>query len=277
LSAAGFILAGISDDHQMAILNGIYSKVMDKLEAGRYIYLGPGDSAVWHSSNGCWNAGLRSSTTTASFFSFAIAKSLAASPENISPLPRVWGSETWQCGITITALNSQALAAAKLATDHTFDEAIEQAAPSFVLAGLDSNHKQAGVMGVYQRQDDREKVDGRFSYKGPNGYYLQPLGDARGWTIVTEEQIGTEKFVMFAISAAPVPESIQHQIWQVCAGDHQNASVYDVQLTITAILHKSATFFKGQCELCVHCRKWRRCGRCSSGAMYCSAECQRAQ
>jgi hypothetical protein len=59
--------------------------------------------------------------------------------------------------VTATALNSEALASTKVAANKAFDNQIEQAALSFVLSSLDSDHHVAGMMGEYERQHQREK------------------------------------------------------------------------------------------------------------------------
>lgn len=76
-------------------------------------------------------------------------------------------------GITTTALDAEALliAATLVAANNAFDEAIEQAAAVFVLSGLGPNHYQASAMGVYERQEERGKVNGRFVYKDPGGVW----------------------------------------------------------------------------------------------------------
>jgi hypothetical protein len=293
LSAAGFELVGISSDLSMSFLNGIYSK-MDKKEGGRHVYnkytVGAKNGhmalAIWYSPDGFWNIGEMIDIETV--LQFASIKSLAASPEQITVEDSVWKmSEAFEnkndfgmvpmSGITTTALNCEALAATKLAADHAFHNATEQAAPSVVLSGLDSNHELAFTMGEYKRQDEREKVNGSFVYKGPkqSGLWAYSSEGGRGWSIGRETDIGTGISCMFVLSAAPVPESIQTKFWQLHGAD-DTARVLSIQVTSTAIHHKPAQLFQGTCELCVHCREWRRCGRCSSGAMYCSAECQRA-
>jgi hypothetical protein len=285
LSAAGFELAGIPGDHEMAIHNGIYSKLPDKMEGDRHVYSGSNGSAAWYvPAGGFWNIG--PNEVIGKETRFPAAKSLAASPELISN-DSVWhvsdfrGGITGELvtvtmgGITTTALTCQALATAKETEARTFDNAIEQAAPSFVLSGLNSNHERADMMGEYERQDEREKRGGRFVYEGPNGWWARSseIGSGRCWNFGVEEAIGTGRGTICVMSPAPVPESIQNVTWHLFGKDK---TMYCCKLTTTAVHHKPTQLFKGQCELCVHCCKWRRCGRCNSGAMYCSVECQQA-
>ena len=154
----------------------------------------------------------------------------------------------------------------------------EQAAPSFVLSGLDSGHFKARLMGVYQRQDEREKVNRRFVYKGPGEHWAWSnpcaLGCGRQWSFGIEQEIGQGKSSIFAHSSAPTPESIVTKYWDVA---DENADEWHLaKLTTTAINYKPADLFKGTCTFCVQCRKWRRCGKGSScsNAMYCSEACQ---
>jgi hypothetical protein len=207
--------------------------------------------------------------------------SFAASPGSISN-DCVWGVVERQengmvnvpmRGITTTALTVEALAAATLAANNAFDSAIEQAAPSFVLSGLDSTHIQADAMGVYQRQDEREKVNRRFVYKGPGDLWAWSSGCGRRWSFGLEQNIGKSTSFICVNSAAPTPESIVSKYWDV-VGDHDEWQ--PAKLTTTAINYKPAALFKGTCTFCVQCREWRRCGQGSScsNAMYCSEACQ---
>jgi len=178
-------------------------------------------------------------------------------------------------GITITALTIEALAAATLAANDAFDFAIEQAAPAFVLSGLDSGHIQADVMGIYQRQDEREKVNRRFVYKGPGEHWAWAWSGEYGsvWSFGLEQDIGQDRSFIFAYSSTPTPESIVTKYWKVA---DENGEWQPAKLTTTAINYKSAALFKGTCTFCAQCRKWRRCGKGSScsNAMYCSEACQ---
>ena len=166
-------------------------------------------------------------------------------------------------------------AAATLAANNAFDSAIEQAAPAFVLSGLDSGHIQADVMGIYQRQDEREKVNRRFVYKGPADVWAWSSQCGNVWSFGLEQRIGQNRSCIFAHSSTPTPESIVTKYWDVADanGEWQRQPA---KLTTTAINYKPAELFKGTCTFCVQCRKWRRCGKGSScsNAMYCSEACQ---
>jgi hypothetical protein len=185
-------------------------------------------------------------------------------------------------GIKTTALTVEALAAATIAANNAFDEAIEQADPSFVLSGLDSNHLQADMMGVYERQDEREKVTGRFVYKGPKDHSASSAACGHGWTFGVDEDIGqsTSSFICVS-SSAPAPESIVTKQWGVIDADGDpppSMMQWQVaKLTTTAINYRPAKLFQGTCTYCVQCREWRRCGKGGiSDKMYCSDACQRA-
>jgi hypothetical protein len=173
-------------------------------------------------------------------------------------------------GITTTGLNVEALAAAKVAANTAFDEAIEQAAPSFVLSGLDSNNYGANKMGVYERQDEREKVNRRFVYKGPCGIWAWSARSGRKWAFGTEQSIGQNMASMFVYSSAPTPDSSVTKLWTV---NDEDGKWHIANLTTTAINYKPAEHFKGTCTYCVQCREWRRCGK-GSDAVYCSEACQ---
>jgi hypothetical protein len=175
-------------------------------------------------------------------------------------------------GITTAALNVEALAAATLAAETAFDEAIEQAAPSFVLSGLDSNHSKAALMGIYERQDEQQKVNGRFVYQGPNGMWVWSGDCGREWNFGEEEDIGQRRCAICVRSSAPTPESIMTKLWGVMDKDPE---WHSTNLTTTAINYKPAELFKGTCIYCVQCREWRRCCK-GEDAMYCSEACLRA-
>jgi hypothetical protein len=212
----------------------------------------------------------------------AYVESLAASPESISN-DCVW--EVFEIqengmvdvptkGITTTALTVEALAAATLVADNAFDKAIEQAAPAFVLSGLDSTHPKAKLMGVYQRQDEREKVNRRFVYKGPDDVWAWSSECGRAWSFGLEQCIGQDTSSIFVNSPAPTPESIDvTKHWEVA---DENSDWHLAKLTATAINYKPAELFKGTCTFCVQCREWRRCGQGSScsNALYCSEACK---
>jgi hypothetical protein len=210
--------------------------------------------------------------------------SLAASPESINN-DSCWTlcagvsgvshvTEASMRGITTTALNADALAAAKLTANITFDNAIEQAAPSFVLSSLGSTGVYERFMGVYERQDEREQVHHRFVYKGPNDHWAWYSDRSGGWLFGREEEgIGKNKASICVFSSAPTPESIITKRWYMA--DDEDAELQQANLTITAIHYKPAELFKGTCMNCVQCREWRRCGK-GSNAMYCSEACQRA-
>ena len=46
--------------------------------------------------------------------------------------------------------------------NEAFDAAIELAAPFFRLSGVDLDHELAGMVGQYERLDEREKIDCKF-------------------------------------------------------------------------------------------------------------------
>jgi hypothetical protein len=276
LSPAGFVLEGISADHAKAFINGIYSKT-EKIVNGRHVYEGPNGVSAWHSI-GSWLFG--EEEDTGGTVAFADAQSLAASPASISN-DSEWAeliNDVRMRGITTTALTDEALAAAKIAANIAFDKAIEQAAPSFVLTGLDSDPNVAVIMGVYERQDEREKVNGRFIYKGPDGAWAWSGDNGRQWCVgFGEEGIGADAGVAGVASPAPTPENIKTKVWGVADGS-RDCGWRSAQLKTTAIYHKPAELFKGTCTQCVYCRQRRRCGKfigCSN-VMYCCEECQGA-
>jgi hypothetical protein len=281
LSAAGFVLAGIPENHE-ANYNGLYSKT-DQIVNSRHVYLGPNEVNVWYC--GAWRIASKLicgfDDEKLSERCGAFVNSLAASPESISN-NSVWGvaeiQENGQSvhvpmrGLTTTAMTVEALANATLAVSNGFDEAIEQAAPSFVLSGLDSNHIRAAVMGVYERQDELEKVNGRFVYKGPDDLWGWSSECGRAWSFGNEENIGQQRSCIYVHSSAPTPETIVTKSWKVTDED---VEWKPFTLTTTAINHKPAELFKGTCTYCVQCREWRRCGK-GGNAMYCSEACQKA-
>ena len=195
-SAAGFILSGIPDDHEKAYYNGAYSKT-EQIVNSRHVYSGRNGQNAWYFDKepgwADWLLGSQKHIGTR--IRAARVESLAASPDTISN-DCVWGVGERQenglvdvpmRGITTTALTVEALATATLATNDAFDSAIEQAAPAFVLSGLDSTHIKAFVMGVYQRQDEREKVNRRFVYKGPDPLWAWPSECGRAWCFGLEQ------------------------------------------------------------------------------------------
>jgi len=277
LSAAGFILAGIPGDHTQDILNGIYSKT-EQIVQSRHVYSGPNGMNAWYFKSG-WHMADADSIGTNKCGAYV--KSFAASPGSIRNdcVRKVF--EIQENGlvnvpmpsITTTALTVEALTTATLAANNAFDFAIEQAAPSFVLSGLDSTHSKAKVMGVYQRQDEREKVNGRFVYKGPDDLWAWSVECGCKWSFGRGEDIGQGASFILVYSSAPTPESIVTKHWGVA---DENDKWQPTKLTTTAINYKPAALFKGTCTFCEQCREWRRCGQdsCCSNAMYCSEACQ---
>jgi hypothetical protein len=269
LSAAGFMLAGIPDDHLQACYNGVYSKT-EQIANIRHVYSGPNKIKAWY-KGGRWLLGFQEDIGTN--YHTACVQSLAASPESISNNSKWEVAESHENGtiapvpmrgITTTALNVEALAAATIAVNAAFGEAIEQAAPSFVLSGVDSSHYNANKMGVYERQDEREKVNRRFVYKGPDGVWAWSADCGRHWCLGAELRIGQNISLISAHSCAPAPESIATKHWNVATDDGWQLA----SLTTTAINHKPAELFEGTCTYCVQCREWRRCGKCDNRQCY---------
>jgi hypothetical protein len=289
LSAAGFALAGVPDDHAKAYYNGVYSKT-EQIVNSRHVYSGPNEQFAWYSGGRWW---LEEKKYIGTMNYCLSVKSLAASPGSIDN--DIWEVverhenglvEVSMRGLTTTALNVGALAAAKVAASNAFDEAIEQAAPSFVLSGLDSNHFR-DAMGVYERKDEREKVNGRFVYKGPSGMWA--WSDDCVWCFGAQEGIGQDSAFVGVGSSAPAPESIATKqchspiLYSCSSSSYPSTAVWQREgvklhydkLTTTAIYHKPADLFKGTCTFCLQCRQWRRCGK-GGNEMYCSGDCQRA-
>jgi hypothetical protein len=134
------------------------------------------------------------------------------------------------------------------------------------------------MMGVYERQDERDKVNRRFVYKGPNECWAWSGECGCEWRFGREEDIGDEETFpgeIFVRSPAPTPESIVTKRWNATDEDDKFQLA---NLTTTAINYKPAELFEGTCIYCVQCRGWRRCGKGSgcSDTMYCSKACQRA-
>jgi hypothetical protein len=126
------------------------------------------------------------------------------------------------------------------------------------------NHPLASMMGVYERQDEREKVNGRFVYEGPDEWWAWFCGGK--WFIGRE--IGSPECSVE--SSAAVPENIQTQERRVNEG-------CEMLLNITSLSHKPASVFNCIVTHCVNYTGLRRCGKCRhSGAFCCFIECQRA-
>jgi hypothetical protein len=80
LSAAGFILSGIPDDHEKTYYNGPYSKT-EQIVNSRHVYSGPNEMGFWFCNRG-WQVGFKNITGTKLFG--GLVKSLAPSPASIS-------------------------------------------------------------------------------------------------------------------------------------------------------------------------------------------------
>ena len=116
-----------------------------------------------------------------------------------------------------------------------------------------------------------DKVNSRHVYKGPNERWMWWHNEYARWTVGDKEDIGTSISFMGVRSPAPTPELIANKTWEVAVNDEWE----DAEITVTAIKPKP---IPGVCAPCLHCRLWRRCGRCTGccTALYCSKECQLA-
>ena len=96
-------------------------------------------------------------------------------------------------GITAVALSAPELIAAKSEEALKFNQAIEQCSPRFLLSGLPAEHEKAPLLGLYERQDDREKECGRYVYKGPDDMWMWWMKDGAMWIVGDENNIGTDR------------------------------------------------------------------------------------
>jgi len=276
--------AGFSAEHENAMLNTVYKKT-SRMNNGRHVYKNREATFAWHYA-GCWQFGVSDAVGTGKCF--LVCASVSASPA---------GDATWYIcedqgteqvmvqveGINITTLNDAELGSAVAREAQLLSEAVEQAAPSFVLSGLPIDHNSRAFMGEYIRQNDREQVCERDVYKGPNGMWAWSAGYR--WFFGDEEFIRNDftleemitrivkvDFCILESSRTAVPESGLALITS------DKAHGFKTRLTVTAVPHKPAASFGGICTECNHCGEWRRCGLSAGcekkeAAYYCSEAC----
>lgn len=306
-SCAGFRLSGIPDDHHHSSINGVFKRTDSKENARHVYQTNDELVSVFHCEDAwrirfgkltdkdAEHEKRRIRSMSPELFanmpdslldrilhdllkqySCALTPSLAASPAGIrkdSPWETILMrgtevvTEEMRGIIKITVLDEKELMVAIANETHFLLAAVGQAAPAFLLSGFPAGHHHADMAGLYQRQDDQEKVNGRFVYKAANGPWWAWPRNNRSWNFGIEADIHTDRVAFQAPACVAAPEMITTKGW-VLSPDRTT-----VPLTTTAVHHKPAQTFTGTCAECDHCGEWRRCGQSSTGRWYCRACC----